>query len=208
MFLGVQKLTSLTVQFYKNLLIRYDIVVSQNNVVINNKPMVLHLLLILFTHFYGIVFLELEATGTVNWTGLWNSPYFYTYQLSPSGIHRQINQVISIGVISQILIFLAYIFVPPIKKQFLLITNSDEFLTIIIKNESPLNENESKQILRFRKMYKRLLLSSMVIVSSLSLVFFYTNVFINEKYVFSIFCLFFFWGFQFPLAVFYIYFCK
>ena len=91
--------------------------------------MAYHFIYIILFTMYGIIFLELEATGSVNWSGLWTSAYLYTYQHSPAHIHPQVNQLTVLCTVSEVLIFLSYIFRRPVKKQFLLVKVDEHSIT-------------------------------------------------------------------------------
>ncbi len=199
-----QRVIFLVWDFFKDLLItRFDIVVTSKNVVSKDRRMVVHLICIIIVSVYGIGFLELEATGKVNWNGLWTSAYLYTYQFAPVHIHPQINQLIFVCTVSEVLTFLSYIFVRPVEKEFLLIKVDEHSIT---KNGSPVPNDITVEILKFRKKYKKLLLSIATVVTFLSLIWFYINVYLNGRYVFSVHCLVFYWAFLFFFGVIYFYF--
>ncbi len=204
MFIIFQRAASLVWNIFTDLCItRFDVVVTPENVVVKNRRMAYHLIFITLFTMYGVIFLELEATGAVNWSGLWTSDYLYTYQLIPAHIHPQINQLIVLCTISEVLTFMSYIFVQPVKKEFLLVKVDEHSLT---KNWLPLPNDITIEILKFREKYKKLLLSIVAIVTILSLIWFYINVYLNGKFVISLHCLLFYWAFQFSLGVVYFYF--
>ncbi len=204
----VQILVTFIKTYFQDLSTRFDIIVRPENVVPEgDHRMVVHLLLILFVTLYGVFFLELEATGTVNWSGLWNSPYLFTYQMAPAFIHRQVNQAMVINSTAQVLIFASYSVVRPIEKKFLLLLKENNF-AIEKGHGLPLDAEESAQLLTFRFRYKRLLISAACILDLCSMGFFYLNVYLNGHYVLSVHCLLFYWGLLFTLLAFYIYFCE
>lgn len=204
MVLIVKRFVLLLRYFFSDLIFtRFDVVVKQENVIFNGKIMAIHLILILFFTIYGCIFLELEATGNVDWRNLWTSPYLYTQQLIQAEFRQQINQLVIVCTTLEVFSFLSYIFVQPIKKEFLLIKTDEHFIT---KNGQPLLfDNTSTEILAFRKQYKKLLISTVAIVTFLSLIWYYINVYLSGMYVISFHCLFFFWTLQFPLEVGYFY---
>ena len=204
MFIIFQRAVSFVWNIFKDLCItRFDVVVTPENMVVKNKRMAYHLIFITLFTMYGIIFLELKATGSINWRGLWTSAYLYTYQLIPVHIHPQINQLIVLCTISEVLTFMSYIFVQPVKKEFLLVKVDEHSLT---KNGVPLPNDITVEILMFREKYKKLLLSIVAIVTFLSLIWFYINVYLNGKFVISFHCLLFYWAFQFSFGVGYFYF--
>lgn len=199
----VRRFVSFVRYFFSDLLTRFDVVVTPENVISNGKIMAVHLVFILFFTLYGCIFLELEATGTVDWPNLWTSPYLYTQQLIQAEFRQQINQLVIVCTTLEVFAFLSYIFVQPIKREFLLIKTDEN--TVTIDGKALLFDSTATQILAFRKRYKKILISTVAIVTFLSLIWYYINVYLSGRYIISFHCLLFFWTLQFPFEVGYFY---
>lgn len=195
----VKNFAFLVKYYFEDLLIyRLDVIVKPENVIVKDNRMFVHLILSIFTSFYGIIFLELEATGSVNWRGLWTSNYLYTYQLFPAQLHRQINQLMVVCTFLEVLTLLSYTFVQPVKKKFLLIQTNEQSVS---KGGKPLLKSTAIKILTFRRQYKKVLLTTVVTLTLLAIIRFYINVYQNDMYIISVPCLLFYWSLQFPLKV-------
>ncbi len=194
---------SSTAGHFRHLLTCFDAVVTPENVPMlsnNRSKLGVHLLLILFSTLYGVLFLELEATGTIHWRRLWTSPYTYSYQMVPRVTHLQINTVATITAVAEALIYASFTALRPIAKGALLIKVNDDELE---QGGTPLSAQESVAILAVRRRLRKLLTFSVSVCYFASLSFFYLNVYHNAKYVVSVHCLAFYWGALFPLRNFY-----